>query len=156
MPFAFAVVRAQSFQPSVIASAGTSNNFLGGSIQWTIGEVDTETFTSGNYSFTQGFNQPDSSNLPTEVSKISTPQFTVSYYPNPVIGNLNLFFSKSTGTYILQIYGMVGEKISETSISGSSEPIVIPFNKYSEGMYILTLINSETSQKVSFKVIKSK
>jgi hypothetical protein len=152
--FACIIAKAQTVQPSVIASAGNYSAFSGGSIQWTIGEVVTETATSGSHSFTQGFNQPDSSSLLTGVNKIGTPQFTISGYPNPVINNLSVTFS-AIGIYVLDIYTIDGKKLTEYTVTGSSEPMVIPFSKYPEGMYMVTVINAKTSQKSSFKVIKS-
>jgi len=50
---------AQSFSLEVIGSAGTFATSANGSMAWTIGEVMTETYTSADNFFTQGFHQPD-------------------------------------------------------------------------------------------------
>lgn len=55
---AFSSVQAQSLSQQVIASSGeyvTGTNF---DISWTLGEIATETFNNGNYTITQGFQQP--------------------------------------------------------------------------------------------------
>jgi hypothetical protein len=48
----------QSISPSVIASAGNYYEGTTASVSWTLGEIATETYTSGNVILTQGFQQP--------------------------------------------------------------------------------------------------
>jgi hypothetical protein len=153
--FAFTIAKAQSFQPSVIASSGSTATFSGGSMDWTIGEVVTLTATVGSHSFTQGFNQPTSNSNPTGINKTSTPQFTVSCYPNPVTNKLFVDFSKASDTYILSVYTVDGKKLNEYMVIDCMQPVVIPFAKYTDGIYIVNIVSSETNQKSSFKVIKS-
>ncbi|MCB2219858.1 MAG: hypothetical protein KQI35_05625 [Bacteroidetes bacterium] len=50
---------AQSIERSVVASAGDYFEGAGVSMSWTLGEIATETFTSGNVILTQGFQQPN-------------------------------------------------------------------------------------------------
>jgi hypothetical protein len=57
----FAIVgyaNAQSLSPTVVASSGDYFTGTNASLSWTLGEIATETFTSGNYILTQGFQQP--------------------------------------------------------------------------------------------------
>ncbi|MFU8844174.1 MAG: hypothetical protein ACNA7V_10250 [Bacteroidales bacterium] len=51
-------VSAQSVSPEVIATAGDYFENSSGSLSWTLGEVMTETFSSGGNILTQGFQQP--------------------------------------------------------------------------------------------------
>jgi hypothetical protein len=154
--FVFTLTKAQSFQPTVIASAGDTATFSGGSIQWTVGEAVIEMDASGGYFFTQGFNQPDSIEAgATAVSEVNTLPFAVSCYPNPVTDNLFIVLPK-TDSYMLAIYNMNGEKMSSYNIAGSPDPIVIPFSKYADGMYMIGIINNKNQQQLSLKVIKSK
>lgn len=50
---------AQSLSPTVIASAGGSGTTVGVTMDWTVGETMTETYTSGALRITQGFHQAD-------------------------------------------------------------------------------------------------
>jgi hypothetical protein len=52
------LLAAQSLSPVVIASAGNYYQGSNASLSWTLGEVATETYTSGNVILTQGFQQP--------------------------------------------------------------------------------------------------
>ena len=148
--FVCVIAKAQSFQPSVIASSGSYSAFSGGSVQWTVGEVVTETATIGSHSLTQGFNQPDSAKLLTGINPID-PQFTVSCYPNPVTDKLAVTFSN--GQYTLSVYTITGQKLDEYTVVGNYT--TIPFSKYVDGVYMVSVVNNQSLQKSSFKVIKS-
>jgi hypothetical protein len=49
---------AQSFERKVIGSARAYATSTSGSMEWTIGEVVTETYLHSGISLTQGFHQP--------------------------------------------------------------------------------------------------
>lgn len=51
-------ITAQSVSPEVISSSGDYYEGANGSLSWTLGEIATETFSSGNVILTQGFQQP--------------------------------------------------------------------------------------------------
>ena len=52
------LIVAQSLSPVVIASSGNYYQGANASLSWTLGEVATETYTSGNVILSQGFQQP--------------------------------------------------------------------------------------------------
>lgn len=52
------LITAQSVSPEVISSSGDYFEGPNASLSWTLGEIATETFTSGNIILTQGFQQP--------------------------------------------------------------------------------------------------
>ena len=49
---------AQSISPDVVAGSGAYYSKPAGSLSWTLGELSTETYTAGNNTLTQGFQQP--------------------------------------------------------------------------------------------------
>ncbi|MCD4697881.1 MAG: hypothetical protein K8S16_16775 [Bacteroidales bacterium] len=51
-------VVSQSVSPEVVSSAGDYFEGANASLSWTLGEIATETYTSGNIILTQGFQQP--------------------------------------------------------------------------------------------------
>lgn len=51
------VLFGQSLEPDVISSSGDYFKIQSGSITWTLGEIATETYNSGNIILTQGFQQ---------------------------------------------------------------------------------------------------
>ena len=52
------IVSAQSISPQVVASSGGEGSSGNASLSWTVGQIATETFSNGNVTLTQGFQQP--------------------------------------------------------------------------------------------------
>src|ERR1043165_4995768 len=86
--FASTACFSQSLTPTVVGSTGSSGTSASGNIDWTVGEIMTETFSSGNI-VTQGFHQPWTS-LATSIGSPAASAFDV--YPNPVSDHLNIQF----------------------------------------------------------------
>jgi hypothetical protein len=59
----FQCLSAQTLSPVVLASSGNYYESANVSLSWTLGEIATETYTSGNIILTQGFQQPTSVSL---------------------------------------------------------------------------------------------
>jgi len=55
--FIINIVCSQSVTPDVIASSGGNYNGSGANLSWTVGELVTETYSAGNTTLTQGFQQ---------------------------------------------------------------------------------------------------
>jgi hypothetical protein len=53
-----ASVFSQALSPIVVSSAGDHSTTTSVSLNWTLGELATETFSNGSYTLTQGFHQP--------------------------------------------------------------------------------------------------
>lgn len=152
LPLTSYMLLCQSFQPTVIGSAGTFATSASGSMSWTIGEVSTETYSSASNFFTQGFHQPES--IPISVNEISSSQ-NISIYPNPVASNLNIDFSGVSGSYSLYIYDMLGQLLRKENISASQRQLTIPFSNYADGIYLLNIINTESNTRNSYKINKA-
>lgn len=133
----------QSFQPTVIGSAGTYAAFANGSMAWTIGEVITPTFSSANNFFTQGFHQPEF--LLTAAGEVQATS-CISIYPNPVQEKI---YVNSDGEFTLLVYNMYGERIMERNLFPGSNEMNI--GNLSSGIYMLTVI-SQNGTKQSFKI----
>jgi hypothetical protein len=59
----FQCLSAQTLSPVVLESSGNYYESTNVSLSWTLGEIATETYTSGNIILTQGFQQPTSVSL---------------------------------------------------------------------------------------------
>ena len=148
----FSVANAQSFDPSVIGFAGTYASSANASMAWTIGEVMTKTYSSGNYFFTQGFHQPDTA----YVTFVSNPVAqNIAIYPNPVVDNLVIDFSLSSGNYSVEIFDMQGQIIRKENISANEKRLGISFRDFANGMYLLNIINKETHSRNCYKINKA-
>jgi hypothetical protein len=145
-------LKAQSFAPDVIGSAGTYVSTASGSMSWTIGEAITETGSSVNNFFTQGFQQPDSlivtGILPVNETKISV-------YPNPVVNNLIVSLPASSGNYSVEVYDMQGQLLQRENIESSTgQSFDISFAGLSNGIYLVNIIHAETHLMNSYKINK--
>ena len=150
--FAFLTANAQSAPQTVIASAGNFATFTNGSMTWTLGEVMTETYAPTGYFFTQGFNQPDTMYV-TFVSNPASPN--ISVYPNPVVENLVIDLSLSTGTHLLEIFNMQGQLLRKESIAASENRVSISFSEFANGIYLLNITSTGSNIRNTYKINKA-
>ena len=143
----------QSFSPAVIGSSGTFATSASGSMTWTIGEVMTETYSSAGNFFTQGFHQPDTTTL-TIVNDFNSS--SLSIFPNPVLNNLYIDFSNTSENYFIELFDMQGKLLHRENVSDNANPLMLSFCDFSEGVYLLNIVNQESYQKKFYKIIKSK
>lgn len=104
---------AQSFSPTVIASAGTFATAADGSMAWTIGEVITETFGYHENFFTQGFHQPNKK----DVARVTNFFIPEGFSPNGD-GINDLFVIRGIDNYpenSIIIFNRWGNKVFEVS-----------------------------------------
>lgn len=87
---------------------------------------------------------------------VSTPDFNMYVYPNPVRGQFyRLHLSNATGSSKLKIYDITGTLVSEKSIPESANnprDIEISTAKLSSGVYILCLDNNGKTKRLKFAV----
>lgn len=121
-------------------------------MSWTIGEVMTETYSSANNFFTQGFHQPDTSLV---IAVVETPQQNISVFPNPIIDNVIIDFSGASGSYSVEIFDMQGQSLRKELISLNQKQVNIAFREFANGVYILNLINKETNTRISYIINKA-
>ncbi len=138
---------------SVVASAGAFTAFSAGSVAWTLGEVITDTYSSANNFFTQGFNQPDTAFVTAVPNSSST---TVSIYPNPVAENLVVDFSTVSGKYLVEVLDMQGQILRKEFTAADKKQLQISFSEYADGIYLLSIINTENNSRNSYKINKIK
>lgn len=104
---------AQSFSLEVIGSAGTFATSASGSMAWTIGEVMTETYSSTDNFFTQGFHQPDK-----KADEVATIFFIPEGFSPNGDGINDLFVIRGLDKYpnnSIVIFNRWGNKIFEAS-----------------------------------------
>ncbi len=139
---------------SVTASAGAFATFSGGSMTWTLGEVVTDTYSPSGYFFTQGFNQPDTAFVTALPNDLSVADIFI--YPNPVAENLVVDFSAVNGKYLAEVLDMQGKILRKEFIAEDKKQLQISFSTYADGIYMLSIINTETNSRNSYKINKTK
>ncbi len=77
-----------------------------------------------------------------KVTRTIAPQFLISIYPNPVVGDVQLKIENARGEdTLLQVYAMTGQLVYEqkiTTIIGDQD-LQMPFQNLTQGVYMVTL-----------------
>lgn len=107
-------IKAQSFAREVIGSAGTFATSSYGSMEWTMGEVMTETYVNSGYAFTQGFHQPNMLAIIAKPTDLFIPE---GFSPN-IDGINDVFVIRGIENYPnnkIEIYNRWGQLVFEAS-----------------------------------------
>ncbi len=139
-------VYAQKITPSVIANAGAVMKTNSVSLEWTLGEVATETKTGGNLIVTQGFHQANlgiTSNQDYSIDGLNV-------YPNPVINSLNIINQNSLPLEII-LHQIDGKEIQ--SIKSRDANIEFNMQSLPMGTYLLLVRNKNQQQHFTIEKI---
>ena len=134
----------------VIATQGDYFSNTNGSITFTIGEVVVETLSNGSNNITQGFNN-QAELVVLGVDDIEN-DFQALVFPNPVADNLQLDIVDYTGLNY-RIYDLQGRLISSKNILETKTNINL--SKYSDGIYLLLLLNENNQKLKTYRIIKN-
>jgi len=153
--FQYSILSAQSLSPQVNAAAGNYYSGKNAKLQWTIGEVVTETFSNNNNKLTQGFYQTKITI--TDISELPIINYQLSIYPNPTSSAITIETDGLKEKTFVELYDMNGKTLhSETlisSLSGRSGG-AINLENYSTGNYLLLLKSTNNKTIKSFKISK--
>lgn len=132
----------------VVSTQGDSYSNANGSIDFTIGEVVTETGTDGTTDLTQGFHQTNWNFLGVEDF---TPNYEAIIFPNPTEDVLNIRTS-SFENVMYTLYDAQGKLVMHNILNGEQTPIQV--SQLAPGSYSLTLHNESQNLK-TFKLVKT-
>ncbi len=148
--FVVLTIKGQSTSPELISSGGDSFFNATYQINWSIGEIQIETYMNTSYILTQGFHQ--NTYTVTNIIDILESGIYVSVYPNPATDFINIHIEGKQFEglkYILtDIYGK--ELETKRILSNIDQ---INFVKFPVGTYIL-LIKKDDQLVKSFKIVK--
>jgi hypothetical protein len=139
----YSAIYAQTLSPTVIASTGAYATNANGSLSYTVGEMTmVQTFSAGNSTLTQGFQQPnDKVTGLLNVAESDEGSFIV--YPNPAVDNLwyGYQFAQS-GTITIDLYNALSQKLStvfEGNYTGGKIVEQLNTSSLAAGTYFLNL-----------------
>ncbi len=132
----------------VISTQGDSFTNTLGSIDFTIGEVVTETLNGSSIVLTQGFHQSNIIVIPTGLKDLD---LQINVFPNPTSDIITIDV-KSPIELNYQLYDIKGTVLINTALSMESNKIDL--TKYGEGMYLLRFTDQNGQQKNTFRIIK--
>lgn len=136
---------AQSIEPSVIGSAGDFYSNSSAQLSFTFGEMITETVTSANNIITQGFQQPEATNVGIYESEFHQSDLVI--YPNPTRNFITLDFKNSNYSGEYQIFDVTGKLLSQSTVYQNLT--VINMASFTEGVYFLKI------GQYTYRVIKA-
>ncbi|TVR42250.1 MAG: T9SS C-terminal target domain-containing protein [Bacteroidia bacterium] len=145
-------IYAQSVAPVVIASSGGEGEAGGIHIQWTVGELATETLTGANMILTQGFHQPHI--IVTSIDEIPDTEAVIVAFPNPATDYIAVEQRSGAREGLhFGLYDLQGRRV----LSGQLEPhhTSLDLIDVKAGTYFLHIYDdSKTLQ--TFKVVKNR
>lgn len=143
-------LQAQSLASSVIGSTGGQFASANGFLDWTLGEIMTETYQQSNHFFTQGFQQPAT----IRVTGIEEEE-RLWVYPNPTTDLLQVK-TVENGDYVFELFNLQGQRIAEqkaTAISGTHLH-KIDLTNFGVAVYLLRIANTTTGKNDIHKIEK--
>lgn len=138
-------------QQAALTSGGNATG-SGGSISYSIGQIDYVMATGSTGSASQGMQQPF------EISTLSGEEFTqislqMMVYPNPTTSYVNLMIENYDFQDLnFQLVDLAGKQILNEKITSSETKIDL--NNLSKNVYLLQVMN-QTSTIKTFKIIKN-
>ena len=139
------LAKGQSLSPSVVTSSGDVFKNSDGTLEWTLGEIMTETYHNDIF-LTQGFQQ-----------SFKTPETGTGIwvYPNPAPDHINLRMFES-GDYLIDFYNIRGQKVFSKIIKVTGELQIqqIDIKNFEAAVYILRIQNTTTGRLLTTKIDK--
>ncbi len=138
-------------QQAALTSGGNATG-SGGSVSYSIGQIDYVMATGSTGSASQGMQQPF------EISTLSGEEFTqislqMMVYPNPTTSYVNLMIENYDFQDLnFQLVDLAGKQILNEKITSSETKIDL--NNLSKNVYLLQVMN-QTSTIKTFKIIKN-
>ncbi len=135
-------INAQKIDRWVISN-GSGNFYETANIDYTLGQIITPTLNN-NLVITSGFEQPEKINLKSEKQN-EIENFEISFFPNPVEDNLNIFITskQDINSVQIKIYDANGKEIicnTEFSNNNNFSNLKTDLNNTESGVYVVSLI----------------
>lgn len=140
-------LNAQKISPQVIASSGAAMKSSTINIEWTLGELSTETLKTPNFILTQGFHQPKTTVVSTKEISI----LGVQVYPNPAKDVI--YISNKSGEELNSLLiNTVGSTLSSQFIGHGLHELNI--ENLPAGHYFLQIVNGNFSDVYKIEKIR--
>ena len=145
----FALCQSLSFE--LVSSSG--DQFINSSyeLEWSIGEIQTESYSQTSQILTQGFHQ--NTYIITTIEQSSELKFDVLAYPNPTSDFVNLKIQDSKVDNLQYTLTDINGKVLQINNFSSSNQ-QIDFSKFAIGSYFI-LVSQNKHLIKSFKIVKN-
>ncbi len=141
---------AQQVTPAVICSGGETFTASSLSLDFTVGEITTESLSTTGLLLTQGFNQGPDPN--TGIEEITDNGDDLKVYPNPASDRIYLFYNdEETNPVKVGVNDLQGRCI--LSVDFNTNPMLIHLDKLNPGFYTVSIL-FDNRQTINKKIIK--
>jgi hypothetical protein len=151
----FLIAAGLSAQSHTDAAGGNASG-SGGSISYSVGQIDYRTKSGTGGVITEGVQQPyEITEITTGINEpTNTSSFSAVAFPNPTSGTVELQISSSTGSdqFTYELFDINGNSIKQGSITGNTARINMA--SLSGGTYFLRVVSSDKAVK-TFRIIKT-
>jgi len=145
---------AQTLSPTVIGSKGGYDKTDDVSLEWTLGEVEVNTFSYSSGIQTDGFHQPVLKVVRIE-SQIVSPVLNVTISPNPVRSILNVKIQSDVDSkLVLKVLDINGKLCYSTMANSLNDSKELDLANLKSGSYLLNIYNGSGSICQTYKISK--
>lgn len=141
-----------SLSQSACLSAGGDASGTGGSVSFSIGQVDYVAAEGSNGSINQGVQQPFEFFEIIGVAELGDQSY-MSIFPNPASQNVQVMVTGDLGNMYLDLYDAVGKLISTQRITALQTNLDL--HEMANGIYFMKLRNGAGEELESLKLIKT-
>ena len=147
----------QCIGQSVFATQGDVSHGETMSLSWTLGELATASLSTENGMITEGFHQPALKVESIDVeTKEKTSPFTVSAYPNPVQGKLNIVNTSTENiAFSMYMYDATGKIILQKDNAEKAKTASIDMTPLAAGLYFLEVKDTNGLTIETLSITKS-
>lgn len=147
------LLKSQTFTQEVISSSGDFYQQINGSLQATMGEPLTESYSNSSAKLYQGFQQGSYAIVSVEELTIIE-NLNVNLFPNPSNGLFKVDIkSDDMATFIVDVKDALGKSIINKSVK-SNEIETIDLTTFASSIYHISISNSDKNYLKTFKIIK--
>ena len=137
LPFVMLLLPISGWAQRTISSSGGEGSGPGGTVSYTVGQVDFTSWTTESGSVAQGVQQPYEW-LVTDVPDEDRPEILLDAWPNPTVEGITLSWSQApTEPMSYRLMAANGDLVCEGRISGLS--VHIPMQHLGAGNYVVQL-----------------
>ena len=135
---------------NILSSAGTEHQSQNTQINWTLGELSIESVDSEGHILTQGFQQADI--IITGLIDLKNPT-KINLYPNPTNQLIHVDLKGMDRDLKFILYDLHGRALIQID-SDHRNKFTIDLSGLPEGIYMLTIPNTDPNLHQSFRILK--
>ena len=148
------IIISQTLTPVVVTTVGESFSNSSATLNWTLGEIITSSFSGQNQHLTQGFQQPEYA-----IYAFDGPlkeNYSIKLFPNPARDYINIEITSYEKPKFLNIklFDLMGNSLFETKMTNFSDPFIININKFSTSIILLRITDMEGKNIIEYKILK--